>query len=180
MKQIKHDRTSLINTKTITEDIIMDMQLKMNFQTAKGVRDLPPEEKILKNKVVDTIKRTFELYGFSPLETPTIERYETLTAKFGAGADSDVLKETFTLEDQGKRKLGLRFEMTTSLARYVAMNPTIKMPFKTYQILRRFYPLLHGNQKIRSTCYHLGIAVIFFQHGTRLGHAPGGKIIKFR
>ncbi|MDP3989978.1 MAG: histidine--tRNA ligase [archaeon] len=106
----------------------------MNFQTAKGVRDLPPEEKILKNQVVDTIRKTFELSGFSPLETPTIERYETLAAKFGAGADSDALKETFMLEDQGGRKLGLRFEMTTSLARYVAMNPTIKMPFKSSQI----------------------------------------------
>ncbi len=105
----------------------------MELQTAKGVRDLPPEEKILKNKVVSTIIKTFELYGFAPLETPTLERYETLAAKYGAGAESDVLKETFTLKDQGERKLGLKFEMTTSLARYVAQNPTIKMPFKVYQ-----------------------------------------------
>ncbi|MEK6863568.1 MAG: histidine--tRNA ligase [Nanoarchaeota archaeon] len=105
----------------------------MELQTAKGVRDLPPEEKILKNKVVGTITKIFELYGFAPLETPTLERYETLAAKYGAGAESDALKETFTLEDQGERKLGLKFEMTTSLARYVAQNPTIKMPFKVYQ-----------------------------------------------
>ncbi len=105
----------------------------MELQTAKGVRDLPPEEKILKNKVVGTITKIFELYGFAPLETPTLERYETLAAKYGAGVESDALKETFTLKDQGERKLGLKFEMTTSLARYVAQNPTIKMPFKVYQ-----------------------------------------------
>src|SRR3989344_5299545 len=105
----------------------------MELQTAKGVRDLAPEEKMLKNKVVSTITKTFELYGFAPLETPILERYETLAAKYGAGAESDVLKETFKLTDQGGRNLGLRFEFTTSLARFVAQNPTLKMPFKVYQ-----------------------------------------------
>ncbi|MBS3166532.1 HAD hydrolase-like protein [Candidatus Woesearchaeota archaeon] len=52
---------------------------KMDLQTAKGVRDIPPEEKILKNKVVATLQEVFELYGFSPLETPTLERYETIS-----------------------------------------------------------------------------------------------------
>ncbi len=104
------------------------------FQLAKGVKDFSPEEKILKNKVVNIISKTFEKYGFAPLETPIIERYETLAAKFGAGAGSDVLKETFQFTDQGKRKLALRFELTTSLARYIAMNPTIKMPFKRYEM----------------------------------------------
>ncbi len=106
----------------------------MELQTAKGVKDLAPEEKILKNKVVNTVAKTFELYGFAPLETPTLERYETLAAKYGAGAESEVLKETFKLKDQGGRQLGLRFEMTTSLARHVAQNPTLKMPFKVYQV----------------------------------------------
>lgn len=105
----------------------------MEMQTAKGVKDLPPEEKLLKNKVVNTILKTFELYGFAPIETPILERYETLAAKYGAGVESEVLKETFKLKDQGGRQLGLRFEMTTSLARYVAQNPTLKMPFKVYQ-----------------------------------------------
>src|SRR3989344_2715673 len=106
----------------------------MELQTAKGVRDIPPEEKILKNKVMDTLREIFELYGFMPLETPILERFETLAAKGGAGADSDALKETFTLKDQGDRKLALRFELTTSLARYVGMNPTLKMPFKRYEM----------------------------------------------
>ena len=110
----------------------------MKLTTAKGCADVPPEEKIIKNKVVDIIAKTFERYAFAPLETPILERFETLAAKFGAGAGSDVLNETFKLSDQGKRKLGLRFELTTSLGRYVAMNPTIKLPFKRYEIGRNF------------------------------------------
>jgi len=105
----------------------------MKIQTAKGVSDIPPEIKIIKNQLVDTLREVFELYGFAPLETPIIERYETLTAKFAAGEASDALKETFQLTDQGKRKLGLRFDLTVPLARYVAMNPTMKMPFKRYE-----------------------------------------------
>lgn len=106
----------------------------MELQTAKGIRDIPPEEKILQNQVVDTFKEVFELYGFAPLETPIIERYETLTAKFAAGEASDALKETFKLKDQGGRELGLRFDLTVPLARYVAMNPTLKLPFKRYEL----------------------------------------------
>ena len=68
----------------------------MELQLAKGVRDIPPEEKIVMNKVVETLRQTFELYGFAPLETPILERYETLAAKGGAGEESDSLKETFT------------------------------------------------------------------------------------
>ncbi|MBT4935407.1 histidine--tRNA ligase [Candidatus Woesearchaeota archaeon] len=106
----------------------------MKLQTARGVRDIPPEEKIVKNKVVTSLQSMFERYGFLPLETPIIERFETLAAKGGAGTASDALKETFTFQDQGKRKLGLRFELTTSLARYVTQNPTLKLPFKRYEM----------------------------------------------
>lgn len=110
----------------------------MKLQTAKGVQDFPPEEKILKNEVVDTLKEVFELYGFAPLETPVLERFETLSAKFAAGVGSDVAKEIFRLKDQGNRKLGLRFDLTVPLARFIGMNPTLKMPFKRYEIGRVF------------------------------------------
>ncbi len=106
----------------------------MELQTAKGVRDIPPEEKALKNQVVNTLTEVFELYGFAPLETPILERYETLAAKFAAGEASDALKETFKLTDQGNRELGLRFDLTVPLARFMAMNPMLKMPFKRYEI----------------------------------------------
>ncbi len=106
----------------------------MDLQLAKGVRDIAPEEKIIKNKVIASLQTIFELYGFMPFETPIIERYETLTAKGGAEEGSDCLKETFQLMDQGQRKLGLRFELTTSLARFMALNPNVKLPFKRYEL----------------------------------------------
>src|SRR3989344_5246210 len=118
---------SFLNSPTISTS-------KMDIQTAKGVRDIPPQEKILKNKVVATLQEIFELYGFSPLETPTLERYETLSSKFAAGDASDALKETFKLKDQGDRDLGLRFDLTVPLARFIAMNPNLKMPFKRYEM----------------------------------------------
>jgi len=105
----------------------------MKLQTARGVKDTSPNEKIVKNNIINTLQEVFELYGFAPLETPIIERYETLAAKFAAGECSEALKETFKLTDQGKRKLGLRFDLTVPLARYVAMNPNLKMPFKRYE-----------------------------------------------
>lgn len=104
----------------------------MELQNAKGTRDFPPEEKILRNQIVNTLTKNFENYGFSPLETPLLERFETLSAKYAGG--SEIIKETFKLKDQGDRQLGLRFELTTSLARFVGMNPNLKMPFKRYEI----------------------------------------------
>jgi histidyl-tRNA synthetase len=117
-----------INLKEFLEITNMELQL------AKGVRDIPPEEKIVVNNILNTLKTTFERYGFVPLETPLLERWETLTAKGGAGEDSDALKETFKLKDQGNRDLGLRFDLTVPLARYVAMNSQLKLPFKRYEM----------------------------------------------
>ncbi len=102
------------------------------LQVTKGMRDFPPEEKIMRDEVVGTIKRVFEAYGFNPIETPIIEKYDTLAAKFAAGKESDALKETFKLTDQGKRELGLRFDLTVPFCRFVGMNPNFKMPFKKY------------------------------------------------
>lgn len=106
----------------------------MTLQTSKGVEDIPPEEKILQNQAVTTLIEVFQLYGFQPLETPILERYETLVAKFAAGEESEASKEIFSLKDQGGRKLGLRFDLTVPLARFMAMNPMLKMPFKRYEL----------------------------------------------
>lgn len=106
----------------------------MELELAKGVRDFAPEEKILRDKIIEKIKQVFELYGYLPLETPVIERYDVMTAKDGAGQESDSVSEIFQLTDQGGRKLGLRFEFTFALARYVGMNKDLKLPFKRYQI----------------------------------------------
>lgn len=104
----------------------------MELQLPKGTRDFSPEEKILRDKVVGTLKEVFELYGYAPLDTPILERYDILSSKYAGGAE--ILKETFKLKDQGERELGLRYDLTVPMCRYVGMNPSIKMPFKRYQI----------------------------------------------
>ncbi|MFH1669442.1 MAG: histidine--tRNA ligase [Candidatus Woesearchaeota archaeon] len=108
----------------------------MELMNARGTRDFPPEEKIIRQKLIDTLRNTFELYGFSPLETPIIERTEVLSAKYAGGAE--ILKETFNFKDQGNRDLTLRYDLTVPLARFIGMNPTVKMPFKRYAIGRVF------------------------------------------
>jgi len=108
----------------------------MKLQRAKGVRDFAPDEKIVRQAIVEEFKKIFERYGFSPLETPILERLDVLSAKYAGGAD--ILKEMFKLKDQGGRMLGLRYDLTVPFARFVGMNPKIKMPFKRYQIGRVF------------------------------------------
>lgn len=108
----------------------------MKLQNAKGVRDINSEEMILRQNITGKLKKVFEKYGYNPLETPIVERYDVLSVKYGAGDESEAAKEIFQFKDQGKRKLGLRFELTLSMCRYIAMNPNTKMPFKRYEIGR--------------------------------------------
>lgn len=106
----------------------------MGLRTAKGMKDIMPSEMMIYENVIDVIKQKFRSYGYLPLSTPAIELFEILSAKFAAGESSDALKETFKLSDQGNRELGLRFDLTVPLARVIAMNKDLKMPFKRYQI----------------------------------------------
>ncbi|MBU1204976.1 MAG: histidine--tRNA ligase [Nanoarchaeota archaeon] len=100
------------------------------FKIAKGVKDWYGQDAILRNEMKDILRRVFERYGYSPLETPVIERAETMKFKGG----EEIQKEIFTLKDQGKRELALRFDQTLPLARFVASNKDIKFPFKRYVI----------------------------------------------
>lgn len=108
----------------------------MKLENSKGTKDFGPKDKIVREDVISTLKSVFELYGFSPLETPVLNRFELFESKYSIG--SEMLKETFSLKDQGDRKLGLRFDLTVPLAKFVGMNPDLKMPFKRYEIGRSF------------------------------------------
>ena len=124
----------------------------MDLQLPKGTRDFSPEEKILRDKIVDTLKEVFELYGYAPLDTPILERYDILASKYAGG--SEILKETFRFKDQGERDLGLRYDLTVPMCRYVGMNPVIKMPFKRYQIGEVFRdgPIASGRYRQFTQC----------------------------
>jgi len=97
-----------------------------------------PQDQLQFNRLIDIIRRNFELYGFLPIETPSAERREVLTSKGG------VEKEIYALtrlaeadDDEAAAKGALRFDLTVPLARYVAMRERdLAFPFRRYQIQR--------------------------------------------
>lgn len=115
-----------------TKESKQEPKKDVELQRARGTRDFAPEEKILRDEVINGLVRLFEQFGFSPLETPVLERMDVLASKYAGGAE--ILKETFTLKDQGERDLCLRYDLTVPFARFVGMNPNLKMPFKRYQV----------------------------------------------
>jgi len=113
----------------------MENKIKsLKLQLVKGARDLTSTTMIKRQAIIKILQEIFELYGYNPLETPIIERYDLFASKFSQGNESDAMKETFKLVDQGKRMLVLRNEFTIPLGRFVGMNPNLKMPFKRYQM----------------------------------------------
>jgi len=102
----------------------------MKFQTPKGTKDFLPQEMVRREYIIQKIKEVFESYGFEPMETPAFENLKLLVAKSG----EDIVRQIFQFEDKAGRKLGLRFDLTISLARIVASNPQLPKPFKRYEI----------------------------------------------
>ncbi len=99
-------------------------------QTLKGFRDFLPEEAKKRQYVIDIIRKTFELYGFEPIETPAIEYLEVFTGNIG---EDEKLFYKFT--DTGGRKVALRYDQTVPTCRLIAQYPDkITLPFKRYQI----------------------------------------------
>ena len=92
----------------------------------KGMRDILPEDAMLRERVVELIKNIYRKYGFVPIETPALEYLATLRAKAGEEVD----KQIFRMDDN---ELGLRFDLTVPLAR-VAANNAFAKPFKRYVI----------------------------------------------
>ncbi|MBI2664476.1 histidine--tRNA ligase [Candidatus Woesearchaeota archaeon] len=122
------------------------------MKTARGTRDVYGEDAIVRQQIVKTLREVFELYGYNPLETPSLEMYETLASKYAGG--EEILKEVFKLRDQGNRELALRYDLTVPLARFVAANPNLKMPYKRYAIgsVFRDGPLKLGRYREFTQC----------------------------
>ena len=104
----------------------------MGFQVPKGTRDFLPKEAINFFKLIQTVRKVFEEYGFDPIITPAFESFELLAAKGGLG--EAVKDEIYYFKDKSDRELGLRFDMTMPLARVVSSNPQMPKPFKRYVI----------------------------------------------
>ncbi len=122
----------------------------------QGTRDFEPDVVRKRQYILNTIKKTFELYGFEPLETPAIENLDTLMGKYGEEGDKLIFKilnngldnpakEKQTREEFEKILSGkntkniteraLKYDLTIPFARYIAMNHgQLNFPFKRYQI----------------------------------------------
>jgi len=101
------------------------------IETVKGFRDVLPPESLKRRKIREVIEKNFKLFGFVPVETPTIE-YEELAK--GDNEKDSAVSERFKLKDRGNRDLSLRYELTFQLKRMFKENPQLKLPFRKSQI----------------------------------------------
>lgn len=98
-----------------------------------GFPEWLPEQKIAEDRVIATIKRIFESYGFAPIETPAVELLSTLGSKGVIDKEIFVVRRLKAEEGQDS-ELGLHFDLTVPLARYVAQHQAaLTFPFKRYQ-----------------------------------------------
>lgn len=108
----------------------------MSVHLAKGMRDILPSELRKRRKVIEKIQGVFEQFGFEPLQTPAVERIETLMGKYGDEGNKLIFRILARGQagEQGQADSALRYDLTVPLARVVAMNPQLALPFKRYQI----------------------------------------------
>ena len=103
---------------------------KVEPRTLPGFMELLPNEQIVFNKMKERIQKTYEQYGFLPLDTPIIEDAKVLLAKAGGETEKQVYRFT-----KGDNDLALRFDLTVPLAKYVSQYYNkLSFPFKRYQI----------------------------------------------
>jgi histidyl-tRNA synthetase len=112
------------------------MKNELKLRNVKGTFDYLPNEMIIRNEIINKLKLIFERYGYLPLETPILTHFDLLASKYAGGAE--ILKEVYTLEDQGKRKLGLRYDLTVPFSKVIAMYKDLNLPLKRYEIGKVF------------------------------------------
>lgn len=101
-----------------------------------GFPEFLPEEQVLFNKILEVVRKGFERFGFSPIETPAVERKEVLIAK--GGNEKEIYALSRLAAEQGESPdtdFALHFDLTVPLARYVALYKNqLTFPFRRYQI----------------------------------------------
>lgn len=95
-----------------------------------GFMELNPGDQILFNRMMDTIRRNYEKFGFLPIDTPVIEKSEVLLAKGGGETEKQIYKVV-----KGSTDMSMRFDLTVPLARYVAQHYSeLNFPYRRYHI----------------------------------------------
>ena len=153
---------------------------KMTPRTLSGFMELLPAPQQQMERIMEVLRRTYSLYGFTPLDTPVIEASEVLLAKGGGETEKQIYRF-----QKGDADLALRFDLTVPLAKYVALHGgELSFPFRRYQIgkvyrgeraqrgrFREFYQAdidVIGDGKLDIT-NEAEIPSIIYQTFTRLG-----------
>ena len=103
---------------------------EMTPRTLSGFMELLPKPQQQMERMMDILRRTYSLYGFTPLDTPVIEAAEVLLAKGGGETEKQIYRF-----NKGDADLALRFDLTVPLAKYVALHYNdLSFPFRRYQI----------------------------------------------
>lgn len=101
----------------------------------KGFRDFLPDQELRRKAIEDRLVRTFESFGFVPIDTPVIEYTEVLLGK--GGGDTD--KQIYRFSDHGGRDVAMRYDLTVPFARFMAAHAQeLYLPFKRYHIAKVF------------------------------------------
>ena len=99
-------------------------------RTLSGFMELLPGPQMQMERFMEILRRTYSLYGFTPLDTPAIESAEVLLAKGGGETEKQIYRFS-----KGDSDLALRFDLTVPLAKYVALHENeLTFPFRRYQI----------------------------------------------
>ena len=153
---------------------------KMTPRTLSGFMELLPQPQQQMERMMQILRETYSLYGFTPLDTPVIEASEVLLAKGGGETEKQIYRF-----QKGDADLALRFDLTVPLAKYVALHGgELSFPFRRYQIgkvyrgeraqrgrFREFYQAdidVIGDGKLDIT-NEAEIPSIIYQTFTRLG-----------
>ena len=153
---------------------------KMTPRTLSGFMELLPQPQQQMERMMEILRQTYSLYGFTPLDTPVIEASEVLLAKGGGETEKQIYRF-----QKGDADLALRFDLTVPLAKYVAIHGgELSFPFRRYQIgkvyrgeraqrgrFREFYQAdidVIGDGKLDIT-NEAEIPSIIYQTFTRLG-----------
>ena len=154
--------------------------MKVQPRTLSGFMELLPRQQMVMERIMEILRETYSLYGFTPLDTPIIEASEVLLAKGGGETEKQIYRFT-----KGDADLALRFDLTVPLAKYVALHYNdLSFPFRRYQIgkvyrgeraqrgrFREFYQAdidIIGDGKLDVT-NEAEIPAIIYQVFTRLG-----------
>ena len=149
-------------------------------RTLSGFMELLPARQVQFDRMVEILRKSYSLYGFTPLDTPAIEAAEVLLAKGGGETEKQIYRF-----QKGDADLALRFDLTVPLAKYVALHGgDLSFPFRRYQIgkvyrgeraqrgrFREFYQAdidIIGDGKL-DIANEAEIPAIIYQTFTRLG-----------